>query len=214
MTVEGVVMKRSVRIIAFIMIVVMFSVSIVTPVYATEGRTTSTSRSVTKTVIGEYTEDTKDEFIDSILEKDPNALIFTSLDQYEAFLAGLENVSVSGESISKMRSDVISMHIALTIGVGLKINVYYDYSLTASSAISKIYSGAYSTLTGITSGVTYTQNRLGVNRNDATHILTDLSCTLRYYLILEGIGEYYSEDCRYQFLHDVTTGDVTCTRIQ
>lgn len=207
-------MKRSVRIVVLIISVVMFTLSITTPVLATEKHDLSAFASRTKTVIGEYTEDTKDEFIESILEKDPDALIFTSMDQYEAFLDGLNNVSVSGECVSEMRSDVINMHIALTIALGMKINVYYQYSLTAGSAIDKLYSGAYSTLTGITSGVAYTQDSLRVNRNGATCIFTDLSCTLRYYLVWEGIGEYYSENCRYQFLHDVTTGNVTCTRIQ
>lgn len=165
------------------------------------------------TVIGEYTAETKAEVIQDILEDDPNALIFTSIEEYEAYLNTLQNVTVSTYAGNKARSTDYSMHIAMTIGLS-KVNVYYDYALNDDGTVYKIYQDTvYSTMTGLSPGVTYQQNRLSVSKKDSMHILSDLSYTLTYYLVIDNVVQLGTEDFRYKLTHDVTTNAVTYEQI-
>ena len=105
------------------------------------------------------------------------------------------------------------MHIAMTIGLS-KVNVYYDYALYDNGTVYKIYQDTVrSSMTGLSPGVTYQQNRLSVTKKDSMHILSDLSYTLTYYLIADYLIQVGTEDFRYQFTHDVTTNGVTFKQI-
>ncbi len=165
------------------------------------------------TVIGEYTAESKNQVIQDILENDPNALIFTSIEEYEAYLKELQNVTVSSSAFNKSRSTDHTMHIAMTIGLS-KVNVYYDYALNDDGTVYRIYQDTVSSsMTGLSPGVTYQQNRLSVSKKDSMHILSDLSYTLTYYLIVDNIVQLGTEDFRYKLTHDVTTNAVTYEQI-
>ena len=184
--------------------------------FAAENSTSSPSEHVESTpltVIGEYTDETKAEVIRSILENDPNALIFTSVEEYESYVKELQNIVVSTSVLNKARAATKTMHIAMTIGLS-KVNVYYDYALNADSTVYKIYQDTVSSsMTGLSPGVTYEQKRLTVGKKDIMHILSDLSYTLTYYLLIDNIIQLGTEDFRYQFTHDVTTDAVTYKQI-
>jgi len=90
----------------------------------------------------------------------------------------------------------------------------YDYALNADSTVYKIYQDTVSSsMTGLSPGVTYEQKRLTVGKKDIMHILSDLSYTLTYYLLIDNIIQLGTEDFRYQFTHDVTTDAVTYKQI-
>lgn len=174
---------------------------------------TATTRTGKLSVVGEYTDETKDEKIQEILENDPNALIFTSIEEYETYLNEIQNIMVSTSVLRQARTTDKTMHIAMTIGLS-KVNVYYDFALNDDGTVYKIYKDTVSSsMTGLSPGVTYQQNRLSVTKKDSTHILSDLSYTLTYYLLIEDLVQWGTEDFRYKLTHDVTTNNVTYEQI-
>ena len=201
-------LKRFICLILFVALILSCSIC----AYAAESSTNEQLNN-TLTVIGEYTDATKDDVIQSILENDPNALIFTSVEEAETYITELQNATVTTSLMSNARSTRKTMHIGMYIGLS-RVNVYYDYALNSNGTVYTIYQDTVSSsMTGLSPGVTYQQNRLSVTKKDSMHISSDLFYTLTYYLVVDYIVQLGTEDFRYQFIHDVTTDAVTKKQI-
>lgn len=166
-------------------------------------------------IVGSYTEETKNQVIAEILANDPNALIFTSLEEYNDYIANLRNnITFSHDTTNVARSYRTSKHLQVNISGVAFINVYYDYFVDVGGIVIAIYpETVYSSMTGFSPRITYKENYLSVTQSSDTHIATDLMFSLTYYLLIDDLIKLGSNDFRYQFDHDCCTNTATITQV-
>lgn len=165
-------------------------------------------------VVGEYADNNKQQVIEQLLEDNPGAMIFTSLDEYNAFIDALQNPEIIEETINNTRSTRTTKHIRVNIGITCFVNLYYDYLRTTTGTVTTVYQDSvYTSLTGFSPGVTYEEQLVNVRRASSTHIETDWAYTLHYYLLIDGLIELGAEDVRYAFDHNTVTDTTEFTQV-
>ena len=165
-------------------------------------------------IVGEYNDENKQQVIEELLANNPGALVFTSIDEYNAFIDALHNPEMVEESVINSRSTRTTKHIRVNIGITCFVNLYYDYLRTTSGTVTTVYQDSvYTSLTGYSPGITYEEQLVNVRRTSSTHIQTDWAYTLHYYLLIDGLIELGAEDVRYALDHNTSTDTTEFTQV-
>lgn len=165
-------------------------------------------------IIGTYDEGNKEQVIADIRANDPNALIFESVEEANIYISELRQITLTESTVNIARSYRTTKHLQVNVGVTCYVNVYYDYFVDVGGIVLAIYPDTvYSSMTGLSPGVTYQENYLSVRQSSDTHIATDLMFTLNYYLLVDNLIHVASEDFRYKFDHDCCSNTTTWTQL-
>lgn len=210
-------MKKLLSILMAMALIVSFGAI---PSYAAENQTKDLDNigqtaPDTLKVVGSYDANSKEEAINKILSDNPDALIFTSLEEYDAYVAALVDVEfydyMPNISTYSYRA---TKGLRVNISGTAYINVYYDYFVDVGGFVYEVYQDSiYSSMTGYSPGITYQERLLSVKKKGETHIFTDLTFSLDYYLLIDNFIKIGSKDFRYQFDHDCCTNTSTFTQV-
>lgn len=194
-------MKR----ILSVFLIVTLMIGLVTPVNAQNVNN--------DTVVGTYsTEEEKQDLINSIRESDPEALVFTSQEEYEEFLDSIQNPTVEFSelpSISTYGFDDVETKaycISFTSSFFNRVNFYYSYQVRASRSFVSQVGSPTLTYTGYTLGTSASLASSNISKISSQKLDIKFTVNYKYYIVLEGIGQVGAQDISYHYINDLLIG--------
>ncbi|MDE6764536.1 MAG: hypothetical protein K2N26_03550 [Oscillospiraceae bacterium] len=167
-----------------------------------------------KTVSSYSSEIEKEALIDEIKSQNPNALIFTSEDEKEAFFNELlNNYSVSFSEVPSFKSsyassdeEIKNYSIGITTSLVNKINFYYSYGVRNTRFFTTLQGTPYMTYTGYTPGTTCSMASYRITKETSQCLDITFTAHVEYYLLVDNIVQLGAKDFPFHFKHDIAIG--------
>lgn len=207
-------MKRFKKISVVLSLVLCMSILFSGNVFAEKN--TQTSSSTTQHIIGTYkNEKEKKLIIDKIKKDDPGAIIFTSKEDFEKFMAS-QSISGTYSEEDKLTNSIngyaivnntTTRKVTIAINRGVtKVNFSFKYSVIGGRAWGELVQSPSVTYTGVTFGTSVSLADYSIIKE--TREILDVIFTVhtKYYLFYEGVGTLYEQDDTFHCKCDLLTG--------